>query len=225
MKQLHKHFRVLLQTGNLQAFFILAANSNPRHSVPARPGHSYQQDLSPPGFLGMMLNTQGWSESTAAMLYHPSLLHCVLSHLWPIIWHPALLTIDMTSLPACNLDWLDWSLFIWGRWWWECKCHYLRLTTLLITERSLWGSPSHLRSGRDLLKGDLLWEAGLQRAALSSSWWFCSCLLFTRDIYTASVLKCVCVLSLCIITLTQTFLYENCFAVHQITVTQLNLHR
>lgn len=109
---------------------------------------------------------------------------------------PALPAITTAHLPAWNPDWLDWSSFIWGRWWWQVKCHYLRQTgNTVCAERFPWGSLHSSWSDRDLLNCDLLQEAALQRAALSSS--FCSCLLFACNICTApKFLMCVLLKSL-----------------------------
>lgn len=127
----------------------------------------------------------------------------------------------MTHLPACNLDWLDWFLFIWGRWWWKHKCHYLRQATLLIL-KDLHGGlcPIHEMA-------EIIWIA-----ICSESWSPESCPLLQpmilllprihmRHIHCTCVFKCVCFSNLCSISQTPTFLYENCFAVHQITITPL----
>lgn len=90
---------------------------------------AHQQELPSPGFSEpFVLNAQGWWKSSVLMPCQMSLLCWVLSVLWPTTSQPALPAMATALLPACNPDWLDWSSFIRGTWWWQDKCHYLRQT-------------------------------------------------------------------------------------------------
>lgn len=141
----------------------------------------------------------------------------------PLIDHLTPCSANHWHDPSSSLQsWLTWLIFTPLRKMMAMQMSLFEADNTSHTERFPCGSLSHLWSGRDLLNGDLLWKAGLQRAAVSSSWQFCSCLLLTHDnIHCTCVFKCVCFLNLCNLSQTQTFLYENCFAVHQITITPL----
>ena len=127
----------------------------------------------------------------------------------------------MTHLPACNLDWLDWSLFIWGRWWWQCRCHYLRLATLLIL-KDFHGGPHPIHEVAEIFRTVICSEKLVPRELPSPPADDFALASYSHMTYTLWLcFKCVCFLNLCSISQTQTFLHENCFAVHQITITPL----
>lgn len=171
---------------------------------------THQQDLPSPGFPELLvLNAQGWWKSTELMHCQISLLCWVLSILWPTTSQPALPAIATAHLPACNPPWLDWSSFIRGRRrWWQVKCHYLRQAgNTACAERFPWGS-RHEVTG-------IFWivtcsEKLLSRALPSPPAFAPASYLHTTY---ALIFKCVCYLNLC--NTSQTFLYENCFVIHQ----------
>lgn len=117
------------------------------------------------------------------MLCHPSLLPWAHSAPPPSTYLPTLLTFTSTHFPTCSLGWLARS---WFTWWRQCKCHYPETGSTACTQRLTQGFPSHGGSG-NFPNSEPVSKAGVQRAALSSCWWSCSCLLFTSLVFLRSL--------------------------------------